>query len=91
MQTFAESLVSPLEEIFVVLIFAPPSTIAVHMLRHSIVYAYTYIMLLRYDVPISPPIQNFAVLIFAAADLSEKYAKFCTMRKFPTIRDISYV
>ena len=26
------------------------------------------------------------VLIFAAADLSAKTAKFCTMRKFPAIR-----
>ena len=31
-------------------------------------------------------IQTFALLIFAAADLSAKNAKVCTMRKFPAIR-----
>ena len=41
-----------------------------------------------YDVTISPPIQNFAVLIFAAANLSAKNAKVCTMQKFPAIRYI---
>ena len=30
-------------------------------------------------------VHNFAVLIFAAADLSAKNAKVCTMRKFPAI------
>ena len=34
-----------------------------------------------HDVNISPPIQSFVVLIFAATDLSAKTAKFCTMRK----------
>ena len=37
-QTFAELLVRPLEEILVVLIFASPSAIAAHAPRHSMVH-----------------------------------------------------
>ena len=44
-QTFAELLVSSLEEIFVVLIFASPSAIAAHAPHQSVMYAYTRIML----------------------------------------------
>ena len=34
---------------------------------------------LYYAITLPPPIQFFAVLIFTAADLSAKNAKFCTM------------
>ena len=63
-QNFAELVMSPLEEIFVVLIF-------VRSLRMRTIRICT--------------VHNFAVLIFAAADLSAKNVKVCTMRKFPAI------
>ena len=58
MQNFAELLVNPSEEIFVVLFFA--------LVRWLRMYICT--------------IQNFAVLIFAVADLPAKNAKIFTMR-----------
>jgi hypothetical protein len=39
----------------------------------------------------SPPIEDFAVLIFTAPSLSVKNAKFCTVRKFPAIRYLLHV